>query len=441
LTATIRSITVGIFVDRKFEDDEGSTMVRAMGRLTALQIEKAKKPGMYPDGGGLYLRVTPEGAKNWVLRYMLDRRPRWMGLGPVVLYGLQEVRAKALDARRKRHEGMDPIDARRAERARQRLDAAKAVSFRQCAEAYMNAHRAGWRNGKHAGQWGATLSTYAYPIIGRLPVQGVDTGLVLKVLEPLWTTKPETAGRLRGRIESILDYAKVRGYREGENPARWRGHLDKLLPARSKVRQVEHHAALPYAELPDFLASLRQQEGIAARALEFLILTAARTGEVIAERWSEIDLLDKTWTVPAARMKAHREHRVPLSARALAILDEMRAAREGDTSDAFVFRGGKAGKPLSNMAFLMLLRRMGRGDLTAHGFRATFKTWASERMSFQNEIVEASLAHVIGGKVEQAYMRGDMFDKRRRLMQQWATFCTTALPQEAPGNVMPLHRA
>ena len=416
-------------------------MTRAIGRLTALKVDKAKEPGMYADGGGLYLRVTPEGARNWVLRYMLDRRPRWMGLGPLALYGLQEARAKALDARRKRHEGIDPIEARRAERARQRLDAAKAVTFKQCSEAYISAHRAGWRNGKHAGQWGATLSTYAYPIIGALPVQAVNTGLVLKVLEPIWTAKPETAGRVRGRLESILDFAKVRGERDGENPARWRGHLDKLLPARAKVRAVEHHAALPYAELPAFLVGLREQEGIAARSLEFLILTAARTGEVIGARSSEIDLLDKTWTVPAGRMKAHREHRVPLSARALAILDEMRAARDGDTSDAFVFPGGKAGKPLSNMAFLMLLRRMGRGDLTAHGFRATFKTWASERTSFQNEIVEASLAHVIGGKVEQAYRRGDLFDKRHRLMQQWATFCTTAPVQEAPSNVMPLHRA
>ena len=280
-------------------------MARAIGRLTALKVEKAKEPGMYADGGGLYLRVTPEGARNWVLRYMLDRRPRWMGLGPLALYGLQEARARALDARRKRHEGIDPIDARRAERARQRLDAAKAVTFKQCAEAYIEAHRAGWRNGKHAGQWGATLSTYAYPVIGALPVQAVDTGLVLKVLEPIWTAKPETAGRVRGRLESILDFAKVRGYRDGENPARWRGHLDKLLPARSKVRAVEHHAALPYAELPAFLASLRELEGdLQPARWNFLILTAARTGEVIGARWNEIDLLDKTWTVPAARMKA-----------------------------------------------------------------------------------------------------------------------------------------
>jgi integrase len=402
----------------------------AMGRLTALKVERIKQPGMHADGGGLYLRVTPEGARNWVLRYMLDRRPRWMGLGPLALYGLAEARARALDARRQRHEGIDPIEARRAERARQRLDAAKAITFQQCAESYIAAHRAGWRNDKHAGQWSATLATYAYPTIGALPVQAVDTGLVLKVLEPVWTTKPETASRVRGRLESILDLAKVRGYRDGENPARWRGHLDKLLPARSRVRQVEHHAALPYAELPGFLAALREQEGIAARALEFLILTAARTGEIIGARWNEIDRLDKTWTVPAARMKAHREHRVPLSAPALAILGEM-------CGDAFVFPG-KAGKPLSNMAFLMLLRRMGRADLTAHGFRATFKTWASECTSFQSELAEASLAHTIGGKVEQAYRRGDLFEKRRRLMQQWAAFCLSAPAQERRGNVTPL---
>jgi integrase len=429
--ATIRPIIVDMIVARTFEVP---VMTRQIERLTALKVEKAKEPGMYCDGGGLYLRITPDGARNWVLRYMLDRRPRWMGLGPLALYGLQEARARALDARRKRHDGIDPIDARRAERARQRLDAAKAVTFKQCADSYIAAHRPGWRNEKHAGQWGATLSTYASPIIGALPVQTIDTSLVLKVLEPIWAAKPETAGRLRGRLERILDFAKVRGYRDGENPARWRGHLDKLLPARSKVRAVEHHAALPYVELPGFLAMLREQDGVAARALEFLILTVARTGEGIGARWNEIDLLDKTWTVPAARMKAHREHRVPLGLRPLAILDEMQVARS-DNGNGFVFPGGKAGTGLSNMAFLMLLRRVGRGDLTAHGFRATFKTWASERTSFQNEIVEAALAHVIGGKVKQAYRRGDMFEKRRRLMQQWATFCTTA---QAQGNVTPL---
>jgi integrase len=408
-------------------------MARSIGKLTALKVDRANEPGMYGDGGGLYLRITQDGTKNWVFRYMLDGRPRWMGMGPLAIYGLQEARAKALDARRLRHEGIDPIEARKGERLRTRLDAAKAITFKECADNYIKAHRAGWRNGKHAAQWGATLATYAEPIIGALPVQAIDTTLVLKILEPIWTAKPETAGRVRGRIESILDWAKARESRQGENPARWRGHLDKLLPARGKVRKVEHHAALPYTELPDFLVALREQEGIAARALEFTILTAARTGETIGARWSEFDLLDKTWTVPAERMKAGKAHRVPLSARALGILEEMQVHRHVD--DGFVFPGGKPGKPLSNMAFLMLLRRMERDDLTAHGFRATFKTWASERTAVQNEIAEAALAHVVGSKVEQAYRRGDMFEKRRKLMQQWATFCTTAPAQETPSNV------
>jgi integrase len=400
-------------------------MAREIERLTALKVEaKDLAAGMYPDGGGLYLRVTPEGARNWVFRYMLNGRPRWMGLGPLALYGLADARAKALDARRKRHEGIDPIEARRAERARQRLEAAKAIMFKECADAYVNAHGAGWKNEKHAAQWPSTLKTYAYGVIGNLPVQAVDTSLVLKVLEPIWTKKPETASRLRGRLESILDFAKARSYRDGENPARWRGHLDKLLPARGKVRKVKHHAALPYAELPGFLVALREQEGIAARALEFTILTAARTGEAIFARWSEIDLLDKVWTVSAARMKAGREHRVPLSARALGILDEMQVHRHAD--DGFVFPGGKPGKPLSNMAFLMLLRRMKRDDLTAHGFRSSFRDWSAERTHFPSEVAEMALAHVVGSKVEAAYRRGDLFDKRRRLMDAWAEFLAKA---------------
>jgi integrase len=413
-------------------------MARTIGKLTALKVDKTKEHGMYGDGGGLYLRVTDDGAKNWVFRFMLNGRSRWMGMGPLHTVSLAEARKRAGEYRLQRHDGVDPIDARRAQRLQARLDAAKAVTFKECSEAYINAHRAGWRNGKHAGQWEATLATYAEPVIGKLSVQAVDTSLVLKILEAIWAVKPETAGRVRGRIEAVLDWAKVRGYRTGENPARWKGHLDHLLPARGKVRKVEHHAALPYGELPGFLAALREQEGIAARALEFTILMAARTGETIGARWNEIDLLEKTWTVPAARMKAGREHRVPLSPRALAILEEMQVHRHAD--DGFVFPGGKAGKPLSNMAFLMLLRRMKRDDLTAHGFRATFKTWASERTGFQNEIVEAALAHMVGSKVEQAYRRGDMFEKRRRLMQQWATFCTASAREQVQSNVASLRQ-
>src|SRR5262249_4511537 len=362
----IRVVFVDKFVAHAGMEVEGWFMARTIGKLTALKVDKAKEPGMYGDGGGLYLRVTDDGAKNWVFRFMLNGRARGLGMGPLHTVSLLEARKPASEHRLQRHDGIDPIEARRAERLKVRLEAAKTITFKECAEGYIKAHRAGWRNGKHASQWEATLATYAEPIIGKLSVQAIDTALVLKVLEPIWTEKPETAGRVRGRMESILDWAKVRGYRMGENPARWKGHLDHLLPARGKVRKVEHHAALPYTKLPGFLVSLREQEGVAARALEFLLLTGARTGEVIGARWNELDLLDKTWTLPAARMKAGREHRVPLSPRALAILEKMQAYRHGD--DGFVFPGGKAGRPLSNMAFLMLLRRMDRGDLTAHGF-------------------------------------------------------------------------
>jgi integrase len=415
--------------------------LRTTGRLTALKVERARERGMYADGGGLYLRVTEDGTRNWVYRYMLDGRPRWMGLGPLALYGLQDARGKALEARKLRHEGIDPIDTRRAQRARAKLDAAKVITFRECAESYVKAHRAGWRNGKHAGQWEATLKTYAEPTIGALPVQAVDTALVLKVLGPLWTTKPETASRLRGRIESILDFAKAREWREGENPARWRGHLDKLLPATSKVRKVEHHAALPYAALPAFLMRLRGQDGTTARALEFAILTAARTGEVIGTRWREIDLIGKVWTVPDERMKAGKEHRVPLSERALAILEAAHAASDAaDREQQFVFAGGEPGRPLSNMAFLMLLRRMKRDDLTAHGFRSTFRDWSAERTNSPREVAELALAHTVGDKVEAAYRRGDMFERRRRLMQQWATFCTSPVDQ-AQNKIVSLRRS
>jgi integrase len=414
-------------------------MARIMDRLTALKVAHAiRKPGMYADGGGLYLQVSNGGA-SWIYRYMLKGVPREMGLGPLTIYGLKDARMKALDARRLRHEGVDPIDARRAVRAKTKLDAAKAMTFKQCAEAYIKAHRAGWRNAKHAAQWSATLATYAEPIIGSLPVQAIDTALIMQVLErevrdasdkpatALWTARPETASRLRGRIESILDWARVRGYRDGENPARWRGHLDKLLPARAKVRTVEHHAALPYGELPDFMAELRKQDGVAARALEFTILTAARTGEVIGARWGELDVSTKLWTVPASRMKAGREHRVPLSTRAGAILEGMKQLSDasehaGEQAEAFVFPGGKRGQPLSNMAFLMLLRRMKRNDLTAHGFRSTFRDWAAERTNFPSEVAEMALAHTVSSKVEQAYRRGDLFERRRRMMAAWSTF-------------------
>jgi integrase len=377
---------------------------------------------MHADGAGLYLHVSTSGAKSWVFRWSRDRKSRDMGLGTAGDddVTLAEARELATDARRRVREGGDPIADRKAARDQKRLEAAKAITFRQCAEAYIKAHQAGWKNPKHAAQWPATLTTYAHPVFGELPVQAVDVGLVMKALEPIWTMKLETASRVRGRIESILDWAKSRGYREGENPARWRGHLENLLPKKSKVHRVEHHAALPYTEISTFIAELRQQEGVAARALEFTILTAARTGEVIGARWPEIDLENRLWVVLSSRMKAGREHRVPLSERAASILQALREIRQSD----FVFPGQRIGRPLGNMAMLQLLRRMGREDLTVHGFRATFTDWAAERTNFPDEVRQMALAHIVSDKVEAAYRRGDLFQKRRQLAEAWARYCT-----------------
>jgi len=396
-------------------------MPRTVGKLTALTVGRPLKPGMYADGAGLYLQVTGAGAKSWVFRFSLHGKAREMGLGSLSAVSLADARTKAAECRRLRQDGMDPIDARKARREQAALDAAKSLTFKEASARYIASHKAGWRNEKHVTQWENTLATYAEPVIGRLSIQAIDTAVVLKVLEPIWKTKPETASRVRGRIEAILDWAKVRGLRQGENPARWRGHLDHLLPAKAKVRRVKHHAALPYAELPDFIAKLRSQEGVAARALEFTVLTAARTGDTIGAVWDEVNTSDKAWTVPGERMKAGREHRVPLSSRALAILRDDHDLRTSD----YVFPGGKANKPLSNMAMTEVLRRMGRGDITVHGFRSTFRDWAAERTNFPSEVVEMALAHAVGDKVEAAYRRGDLFEKRRRLMAEWATYCNT----------------
>jgi integrase len=399
-------------------------MARASNKLSAVEVKSIDRKGMYHDGGGLYLQVRAGGAKSWIFRFMLDGRSREMGLGPAHAIPLADARRRAAECRRMRFDGTDPIEARRAEREKKKLDAAKSMTFDACATAYIDAHKAGWRNAKHIDQWSNTLTTYVGPVFGSLPVHAVDVGLIMKALEPIWQTRSETASRLRGRIEAVLDWAAVRGYRKGDNPARWRGHLDKLLPARSKVQRVEHHPALPYDQLADFVAMLRTQEGIAARALEFLILTATRTGEVIGARWDEIDLGEKIWVVPPARMKAGREHRVPLSAAAMAILEEIKKVRESD----FVFPGGKKGKPLSNMAMLAVLKRMDRRDLTNHGFRSSFRDWAAERTNFPREVAEMALAHTVADKVEAAYRRGDLFQKRRQMMDGWAGFCETTRP-------------
>lgn len=410
-------------------------MARETNKLSAVTVKKASTAGRYADGNGLYLQVGDASTKSWLFRYMLNGKARAMGLGDVVTVSLADARVAALAARKLVKAGKDPIDERNRERLAARLDTARGMTFSQCAQAYITAHAAGWRNAKHADQWRNTLATYAGPVFGAHPVQAVDLPLVLRVLEPIWQTKTETASRLRGRIESILDWATVRDYRQGDNPARWRGHLDALLPARTKVAKVEHHAALPYDQMGVFMADLRSREGLSARALEFCILTATRTSETIGARWEEVDMVGAVWTIPAGRIKAGKEHCVPLSAPAQAILTDMAGVRTGDV----VFPGGKAGRPLSSMAFLMLLRRMGREDLTAHGFRSTFRDWAAERTAFPREVAEMCLAHAIGDKVEAAYRRGDLFEKRRLLMEAWARFCEA--PAAGGANVVALQGA
>lgn len=397
-------------------------MPRTIGRLSAVKVQNLKRPGYYADGGNLYFRVATGGTKGWIFRFAANGRTRDMGLGAFPAVSLARARQLAEECRQLVSRGHDPIEIRNARRAEAATEAAKTMTFDACAKAYIAAHEASWRNPKHRQQWTNTLSTYVTPVFGKLPVQAVDTGLVMKVLEPLWSHKPETASRVRGRIEAILDWAKVRGYRQGENPARWRGHLDHLLPGKSKVRRVRHHAALPYAEIPAFMPLVREQTSIGARALEFLILTAARTSEALKATWDEIDLANGVWTVPAERMKASREHRVPLSPAALAVLEAMQTVKLSD----FVFPGLKPGRPLSEMALLMLLRRIGRGDVTAHGFRSTFRDWAAECTPWPREVAEMALAHAIPDAVEAAYRRGDLFDKRRKLMDAWDSYCGTS---------------
>jgi integrase len=325
-----------------------------------------------------------------------------------------------------------PVAERNAERERATLEAAKAITFLEAAERYIAAHQGKWRNEKHTAQWHATIATYAGPVFGKLPVQAVDTGLVMSVLEPIWTTKRETASRLRGRIENVLDWATARGLRQGENPARWKGHLKHLLPARMAVA-TRHHAAMAYADVPAFIEALRTQEGISPRALEFTILTAARTGETIGARWSEISFVNKVWTIPATRMKAGAEHRVPLCVRAIALLSEMEKARISD----FVFPGWKHGRSLSNMAMSKVLERMERVGVTVHGFRSSFRDWAGNATNFPRELAETALAHVVGDETEQAYRRSDAIEKRRKLMDAWANYCEPRVSE----NVVPLKAA
>lgn len=395
-------------------------MAKQIEKLTTDFVKTAERPGMYPDGLGLYLQVSKWGTKSWLFRYTRHYKLRSLGLGPAHTITLLEARKRARQARQQLLDGIDPIDAKHAHREHAKLERARVMTFRQAAEAYIEDNKAGWKNAKHGEQWKSTLERYAYPTIGDLPVAAVDTGLVTKILRPIWATKTETASRLRGRIENVLSWATVQHYRTGDNPARWVGHLDKLLPKRSEVQKVEHHPALPYTAIGEFMVELRKQKNMAATALEFTILTAARTGEVIAARWDEIDLAEKLWTIPAARMKAKKEHRVPLSPRAVAILKELQKAG-GD----FVFAGLKPDTHLSNMAMLNLLKRMEHGDLTVHGFRSTFRDWAAETTNYPHEVAEMALAHTVSDETERAYRRGDLFKKRIGIMRDWAAHCGT----------------
>jgi integrase len=393
-------------------------MPRLINRLDALKVKRAISPGLFADGAGLYLQVSGSGARSWIYRFKLNGRTRDMGLGSVATFSLAEARQAALEARKLHAAGVDPIEARRAQRVQRHAEAARVVTFQEEAEAYIQAHRSGWKNVKHADQWRSTLEAYVYPTIGNIGVADISPGMIVKILEPIWSKKTETANRVRGRIERILSRSASRGHRSGENPARWRGHLENILPARGRVAPVKHHPALHYSLVGHFMAALRDEPGISARALEMTIVCATRTSETIGACPEEFNLVRKVWTIPAMRMKIKREHRIPMTPRALEIIEPLLK-----NAGRYVFPGPSQQKPLSNNAMLALLERMGRGDITVHGFRSSFKDWASECTGFPPEVAEMALAHAIDDKVEAAYRRGDLFGKRQVLMNAWSEYC------------------
>ena len=400
-------------------------MARKAKELSALEVNRLTKPGFYAVGGvaGLALQITPSGARSWILRATVGPRRRDIGLGGFPDVTLAGAREAARLARDKIKNGIDPVEESKAKRNALAAAQASAITFSDAAAKYIAAHESGWKNAKHAAQWSATLETYAYPTIGKLRVSSIETAHVIAILETIWTTKTETASRLRGRIESVLDWATVRGFRKGENPARWRGHLDKLLPARSKVRKVDHHAALPYSQVGAFMADLSKVEGMGARALEFAILTGTRSGEVRGATWAEIDVSAAVWTIPESRMKAGKEHRIPLSDSAIALLNTLPRIVGTD----LVFPSAK-NSTLSDMTLTAVLRRMEK-PVTAHGFRSSFRDWAGETTAYPREVIEHALAHQLKDKAEAAYARGTLFDKRRRLMTDWAKHCGTVQPE------------
>jgi integrase len=391
--------------------------MRSYEKLTARRVSVNNQPGMHSDGGGLYLRIDKSGSKSWIYRYRVGQRQHDLGLGSTRVISLADARRKAVEITRQRLDGNDPLLERRALRHAEAVERAKTITFRQAAEQYIDAQAAGWRGGSNAQQWTASLTTYAHPVIGLLPVAAIDLGLVLRVLEPIWTTKPETATRVRRRVEAVLGWATTHGYRNGDNPARWSGHLENILAPRVRLAAVRHHAALPYGEMGAFMTALRQNETVPARALEFAIMTAARAGEVFGATWNEIDTKARIWTVPAARMKGAREHTVPLSDAAMACL--------GKPGAGYLFPSPRGGRPLNKTVFHHLKRTVAwaGSDYTAHGFRSTFRDWCGDCTAYPREVVETALAHTVGNAVEQAYRRGSAIDTRRRLMEQWGRFC------------------
>lgn len=404
-------------------------MARENNRLSAIGLA-SRPPGFHADGRGLYFSVGPGGSRSWIFRYMLRGRSRDMGLGSFPDITLADARAESASARVLCKQGIDPIGRRDSQRAAQRVEKARAVTFKDCASLYFEANKGAWRNRQHARDWDHSLSNHAFPKIGGVPVADVDVAQVLKVLEPMWMAVPVTAGRVRGRIETILAYATARGYREGANPARWRHHLEHLLPKPKKIGAVHHHPALPFDQIAAFISDLRGRGTAGALGLEFLILTAARTAEVIGARVSEVDFDRGVWTVPAERMKGGVTHQVPLSKVALSIA--MRAAAAGQT---YLFESN--GRRLLGKAFFNLLQLMDRSDLTTHGFRSTFRDWAAAITDHANHVVELALAHTVG-KVEGAYRRDPMIEKRRALMTDWADYATRA-PSSAA--VIPIRSA
>ena len=402
--------------------------------LSVKKIAKLNEPGRYFDKDNLYLQVRSRTNKSWLLRYTLDGRERWCGLGPLRTFDLNDARDRARKYRQMLCDGIDPIEDKKAKRQERRLKEAKAVTFAKSAEEYFEAHQRKWKNAKHRAQFTNTLRDYVLPKIGKLAVADIDTGLVLKCIEPIWHEKTVTASRVRNRIEAVLDWAKVHEYRTGENPARWNGHLENLLPSPSELIEAKHHAALPYAEVATFMVELDQQQSVAARALEFLILTAARLGEVTGATWDEINLTEKTWTVPAARMKTRKEHKVPLSDRAIELLRSL--PQEIDNPHLFI---GARGAKLTDLSLGHVLKVMGRnGNVTVHGFRSTFSDWAHETTGYSNHVIEQALAHKVGSEVERAYRRGDLFAKRRRLMADWAKLGSQPVADHS--NVVALNR-